>query len=127
MRRLVVALLALVLALPVSAGKLQYSSGTTRVSATQANTAVTFTDNGSGGSSSAFNARLVWVRSSAASANSCYIDLKDTTATTADLRIDPGDSVVFTWADGLGGDGWAGMGVICAAAETATLDVMAMR
>jgi hypothetical protein len=127
MRRTATALLLLALALPALAGKLQYSSGTTRVSVTQANSAVSFTDNGSGGTSSAFYARTVWIRSDSTSANSCYFDLKDTTATTADIRLAPGDSIVMTWADTLGGNGWAGLGAICAAGETATFDVVAVR
>ena len=102
----------------------------TSVSATQANTAVTFTDNGSGGSSAAFRARTVVIRSLSSSANTCYFDLKDTVATTSDVAIEPGG----TWGaayDDLsnpgGRGGWAGVGVICNTAETATILVTASR
>ena len=98
----------------------------TSTSVTQANSAVTFTDNGSGGSTAAFRARSVTVRSLAASANTCYFDMKDTTATTADIALEPGGSFSLTF-DGASSDGWAGLGAICNTAETATFLITASR
>ena len=104
------------------------------VSVTQTNSAVTFSDNGSGGISQMFNAKYVLVRSLAASANTCYLDLKDTTATTSDTALEPGASLRFVFppssqASSASGviDGWPGLGAICTTAETATFRVTAMR
>jgi hypothetical protein len=108
-----------------------YSSGTAGISVTQANTTVTFTENVSGGASAAFNARHVHIRSRSTSANSCFWDLRDGTATTADNRIEPGKEVVMEWdpnpADIRTTDGWASMGMICGTGETATFDITASR
>lgn len=100
------------------------------VSVTQSNTAISFTDNGSGGSSSAFRARFLTVISAASSANTCYFDLKDTTATTADIPIEPGGVWSMEFEDlGTGGSlgGWAGMGAICDTGKTATFLIVASR
>ena len=94
------------------------------ISVTQANSVITFTDNGSGGTSAAFKARSIVVESLAASANTCYLDLKDTTATTADIALAPGGK--WEWI-ATSGDGLAGIGAICAAGETATFRVTATR
>jgi hypothetical protein len=105
------------------------------ISVTQANTATVFTDNGSGGSNVTFYAKAVLIRSLAASANTCYFDLKDKVATTSDTALEPGGSVVFEFpatSTGFPGgaqpvDGWPGMGSICTTAETATFRVTAVR
>ena len=100
------------------------------VSVTQANTAITFSDNGSGGSAQNFRARFVTVYSEAGSADTCFFDLKDTTATTADIPIEPGATWSFAFEDlGQGGGlgGWSGMGAICDTGDTATFHVVASR
>ena len=107
------------------------------ISVTQANTATTFTDNGSAGLAVTFYARHVLVRSLSASANTCYVDLKDTVATTSDIALEPGGALSFTFpptavssvttTTGQAVDGWPGMGAICTTAETATFRVTAMR
>lgn len=122
--------LACVLALAATAWAMnaRYSSGTGGISVTQANTNTAFTNNHSGGDSAAFNARYVTVCSRSTSANSCFIDLGDGVATTADWRIAPGACIQVTYqSTQTGGEGWAALGSICAAAETATFDVMAGR
>lgn len=123
-------LLACVLAILAPAGDagvgLVYNSD---VSVTQANSAVTFYDNGSAGTAMAFNARNVLVRSLSTSANTCYFDTKDTVATTADIALEPGGSISLTFpSTSVGeGDGWPGMGAICSTGQTATFRVTAMR
>ena len=98
------------------------------VSVTSTNSVISFTDNGSGGSSVAFLARHVTVRSLATSANTCYFDLKDTVATTSDTPLDPGGVWNWPFVDTPGGtSGWAGMGAICDTAQTATFVVTASR
>lgn len=122
--------LACVLALAATAWAMnaRYSSGTAGLSITQANTNTTFTDNHSGGSSAAFSARYVTVCSRSASTHSCFIDLGDGVATTADWRIAPGACIQVSYQSAqTGGEGWAALGSICAAGETATFDVMAGR
>src|SRR3989304_5878831 len=96
------------------------------VSVTSTNSAISFTDNGSGGSSVAFLARHVTVRSLATSANTCYFDLKDTVATTADIGLEPGGGGKMP-SEGPGTGGWAGMGAICDSAKTAPFVVTATR
>ena len=100
-----------------------YYSGT--IAATQANTATSFIDNHSGGSAAAFNARRVVIINDGP--NAVYVDLKDTTATTADRKVASGESFSQVWDSGLGGEGWAGIGLICAAGETASVRVWAER
>ena len=100
-----------------------YYSGT--IGATQANTATSYTDNHSGGSALAFNARRVVVINDGP--NAVYVDLEDTTATTADRKVANGESFSQVWDSGLGGEGWAGIGLICAAGETAGVRVWAER
>ena len=99
------------------------------VSVTQSNSAVSFTDNGSGGSSVAFLARRVVIYSLTTSANTCYFDLKDTTATVADIAIDPGGTWQWDFIEVAGSStsGWAGLGAICDTAQTATFRVTATR
>ena len=126
-RKLWAALFALALvAAPIQAQREYYN---TSVSATQANSAVSFTDNGSGGSTAAFRARTIIVRSLSSSANTCYFDMKDTVATTADIAIAPGGVWSLAYDDLNTGTlgGWDGMGVICDTAETATILVTAAR
>jgi hypothetical protein len=128
MRRALVIILLLAGASWVWAHRQYYNN--TDISVTQSNTAISFTDNGSGGSSAAFRARVVVIRSSAGSANTCYFDLKDTVATTADTALEPG----ATWSEVFDDPtdvnqqgGWSGMGVICDTGETATFNVTAAR
>jgi len=99
------------------------------VNVTSTNSAVSFTDNGSGGSSVAFLARRVVVYSLSTSANTCQFDLKDTTATTADISIDPGGTwqMDFIEVAGSSTSGWPGLGAICDTAQTATFRVTATR
>lgn len=129
MRRRTLALVAaLLLASFAWAGDQVYNNAS--VSVTQTNTSLTFTDNGSGGSSAAFKARHVVVHSLSTSANTCYFDLKDTTATTSDTWIEPGGTWERFYEDppnSPGGGGWSGMGAICASSETATFLVTATR
>ena len=98
----------------------------TSSSVTQANSAVSFTDNGSGGSSAAFRARYVTVRSLTASANTCYFDMKDTVATTADIALEPGGSFSLAYDGDIQG-GWSGLGAICDTGQTATFLITASR
>jgi hypothetical protein len=100
------------------------------VSVTQANTAITFSDNGSGGSAQNFRARFVTIHSETGSANTCFFDLKDTTASTADIPVVPGSTWSLAFEDlGQGGGlgGWSGVGAICDTGETATFHVVASR
>lgn len=99
------------------------------ISVSQTLTSTTFTDNGSGGVAATFNARHVLVRSLSSSANTCYFDLKDTTATTADTALEPGGSISLTFPLTSTGetDGWPGIGSICSTGQTATFRVTAMR
>ena len=96
------------------------------VSVTQANSAVVFTDNGSGGTGQMFRAIAILVRASGA--NTCYLDIKDTVATTADIPLAPGESVTFSFpGTSQPADGWPGIGAICSTGQTATFLVTAMR
>ena len=100
------------------------------VSVTQANSVVTFSDNGSAGTAQAFNATQVLVRSLSASANTCAFDLKDTIAVYAtDTKLEPGGSISLTFPSTSVGatDGWPGLGAICDTGQTATFRVTAMR
>ena len=124
-------MLALGLAILAPAGDagvgLVYNSD---VSVTQANSVVTFSDNGSSGTGQAFNATQVLVRSLSASANTCAFDLKDTVAVYAtDTRLEPGGSISFAFPSTSVGatDGWPGLGAICDTGQTATFRVTAMR
>lgn len=119
-------LLALGMALNVWADGAYFNN---TYSATQTNTAVTITDNGSGGTSAAFLARSLTICSdaSAAGADTCYFDLRDTTATTSDWPIKPGACIAKVWLDANAGGGWAGLGIICGTGDTATITVYASR
>ena len=100
-----------------------YSSGSAGISVTQTNTATTFVDNRSGGSGSTFGATTVSVSSRSTSANSCAVNFNDTTAVAAaDIRVAPGATVIRTTSIT---QPWPGIGMICAAGETATFDVIA--
>jgi hypothetical protein len=123
---------ALLISPAIYAMTLWYSSGSAGISATQTNTTVTFTFNTSGGTSAAFAARHVYIRSRSTSASSCYYDMADGTATTADHRLDPGERLVENWdpnpsTDRGSADGWSNMGVICDTGGTATIDISASR
>ncbi len=99
------------------------------VSVTATNTITQFTDNGSGGDGLVFAARFVLVRSLSSSANTCYFDLKDGTASTSDTALEPGGSIgwPFTATSAGGETGWSNMGSICSAGQTATFRVTAYR
>ena len=125
-KRILLIALALTVAASAWAMNARYSSGTAGISVTQANTNTPFTDNHSGGTSAAFNARYGYVHSRSTSANSCYFDM-DGVATTADIRVEPGGTVPFTFSSIGGGDGFAGIGSICATGETATFDIVGGR
>jgi len=125
-KRLAVLLGVLAVAASAWAMNARYSSGTAGISVTQTNTNTAFTDNHSGGSAAAFNARGGYVCSRSTSANSCFFDL-DGVATTGDIRVGPGACVPFTFSSIGGGDGFSNIGSICAAAETATFDIVGAR
>lgn len=128
MKRLLTLALMLAVAATAWAMNARYSSGTGGISVTQANTNTPFINNHSGGDSAAFSARYVTVCSRSASTHSCFVDLGDGVATTADWRLAPGACIDASYSDKhTGGDGWAALGSICAAGETATFDVMAGR
>jgi hypothetical protein len=128
MRRLITIAVAFLLATTLYAQRQFFVDDS--VSVTTSNTSVSFTDNGSGGSSAAFRARHVTVESSGASANTCHFDLKDTTATTADIPLEPGGGWTWHYQDGPGESpgqgGWEGLGAICGTG-TATFVVTASR
>lgn len=127
-RRILALSMALALAATAWAMNARYSSGTAGISVTQANTNTVFVNNHSGGDSAAFFATSVSVCSRSTSAKACFIDLGDGVATTADWRIEPGACITVGYdSANTGGSGWAALGSICAAGETATFDVMAGR
>lgn len=121
--------IVLVLAATAWAMNARYSSGTGGISVTQANTNTAFTDNRSGsGTSATFQARHVLIRSRSTSANTCFFDLGDGVATTADTRLEPGAAVSLDWDEYTGGGaGWWAIGTICSSGQTATFDVDAWR
>lgn len=123
MRRLA-PLLAL-LALAVTAGAQRVSVDNATVSVTDTNSIVPFKDDGSGGTGENFSAREIVVRSASASANTCYFDFNDTTATTADVAVEPGATVQIQAPEGH--DGFPGIGAICSSGQTATFYVTAIR
>lgn len=128
MKRLLALLAVLALGATAWAMNARYSSGTAGISVTQANTNTPFINNHSGGDSAAFSATSVSVCSRSTSTHSCFLDLGDGVATTADWRLAPGACIEVDYKAGqTGGEGWAALGSICAAAETATFDVMAGR
>src|SRR3972149_1744065 len=124
MRKRILALLAALIFLDLSAYQGQIRAQrlffNSTVSVTSTNSAISFTDNGSGGSSVAFLARHVGLYSLRTSADTCYFDLKDTTATTADISIDPGGTwqMDFIEVAGSSTSGWPGLGAICGTAPT---------
>lgn len=124
-RRLAAAALVLLLAVPAFANSKAYNA---TVNATDSNTSLTVTDNRSGGSGQPFEAKQILVRSDAASANTCFVDWLDDTATTADTPISPGESlmipVLATYIDAYG---FGEVGVICDTGETATIRITGIR
>jgi hypothetical protein len=122
MRRLAAALLAVALAfVPAAWAMRSVYNGDTSV--TTSNSAVSFTDNGSGGTSATFRARYVRVYSLPSSANTCFVDFKDTTATSADTALGPGDWVEKSYTEA---DAIVGVGAICGTG-TATFRIHAHR
>jgi hypothetical protein len=103
-----------------------YASGA--VSVTSTNTTKVITNNHSGGDGAAFSASYVLIRSASTSANTCFFDPTDGVATTADTRLEPGATISFPWPEVSGtSGGYASIGMICAAAETATFYITAIR
>lgn len=99
------------------------------VAATSTNSTVTFVDNRSGGPGGAFKPTLVRFRN--AGPNTAFIDCQDATATTADLRVVSGAELELIWQGPPGTPraevGFTSCGIICTAAETATVHVNAWR
>jgi predicted S18 family serine protease len=99
------------------------------ISATQANTAVTFTDQ----DGVAFSAFVVTVTNDGG--DTVYVNLSSTTATAGtnkEVKIPSGESFTFNRMDRDSPNssvwvGFSGIGVICAAGETATVRVVALR
>jgi len=130
-------LLSLAWASPVLAAGAPEYIGT--ISVTDTNSAVAFTNNHSGGDSAAFLARSVTITSRSASANTCFLDLSDTfsnsialsaagVADSGDVPLAPGKNHEAKIGTGFGPSaGWAGLGAICSAGQTATFDVVANR
>ena len=127
MRRLL-AVLAILALVAVPAWASMYVNNA--VNATQANTAITFVDSDT---SAAFYPTSVLVINDAASANEVYVklwrsDQTVATATTSHTRIEPGESMSWTFNAGVEGGqgaGYKAIALICAAGETATVRVMA--
>jgi hypothetical protein len=129
-RILWLAMLALVAGTAGGMSTQSYSSGATALLITQVNLNTEFTDNHSGGESVPFRARHVLIRSLGTSANICHFDLgADGVATTADHPLEPGASIPINWDETTGGTGggWARIGAICAAGQTASWRVDAWR
>ena len=123
MRRWLFILAGLLLAVPVGAQRVAVDNAT--VSVTDTNSIVPFNDDGSGGTGANFAATEIVVRSATASANTCYFDFNDTTATTADVAVEPGATAHITAP--AGHNGFPGIGAICAGGQTATFYVTAIR
>jgi hypothetical protein len=126
MRRILTLVLAVALvATPVLANQKVFND---TVNVTDVNQTVTFINNHSGGDSAAFLAREILIRSDSASASTCYFDPLDDTATTGDIALEPGASIL--WPMGrfyTDQSGYAEMGVICGGGGTATWAVTAAR
>jgi hypothetical protein len=88
----------------------QYS---TPVSATEANTAVTF----------GFSATSLAIKNDGP--QSVFLDFTDTTAATTNFELKNGETVSLTVDRS--GSGWPGFGAICSAGQTATVRVLAIR
>jgi hypothetical protein len=112
----------------VSAVGLGYSSGVNGLAITETNRAITFTDNHSGGTSSPFNARGILIRPRTGS-DTCHVDIQDSTATTDDMPLPAGSTLIREWDNTTGGTGggWPSIGAICGTGKTATWDVDAWR
>lgn len=131
-RRIVILLLAglvVLAAAVVTAGfpQYRYTSGSAGISVTQTNTNTPFTDNHSGGTTAAFGALWISICSRSTSANTCAYDAGDGIAATTDTRLAPGACVYEGYDTTRNRDGWAAVGAICAAGQTATFDVEARR
>jgi hypothetical protein len=115
----VIGLVCLGLAAPAYAATRHYNEV---VSATQANSAVTFSD-----SAGAFYANSIALATESGD-SPVVVNLKSTTATygTNGIIVPPGLTVNVEW-DGGDPGGWSGLGAICDTGETATLYVTAVR
>jgi hypothetical protein len=115
------------LALVATAADLQQDSRS--VSATQANSAVTFTDQ----SGATFSAFTVTVTNDGGDA--VYLNLTSTVATAGtnkEIKLASGESHTYSRVEREGPNssvwvGFNGLGLICAAGETATVRVVALR
>lgn len=93
------------------------------VSATQTNTAVTFTDDTG---SNAFSAASVWLKNDDAT-NEAYICFSGTVAAASagcGFELKAGESITVNFPSD---EGQTGIGVICASGETATVRYLAIR
>jgi hypothetical protein len=107
---------------------LQYSSGATGLAVSEVNANTPFTDNHSGGTNAAFQARGIMIRPRTGS-DTCHVDLGDGVATTADTALPAGSTLIKEWdptTGGVGG-GFDRFGAICGTGDTATWDVDAWR
>jgi len=86
------------------------------VSATQANTVVTFSDSVNG----AFEAVLITIYNQGS--DEIYVEFRSTTATTSSVPLRSGLTFTYSHPNGI-----AGIGIICASGESATVDVAAFR
>jgi len=86
------------------------------------NTIYTFADDVS---SAAFRATEVTVFNYGAT-NECFVNFRGTTATTSHRRLAAGSTVTFVDPSPTN-DGIPGIGIICSAAETTTIQVWAVR
>jgi hypothetical protein len=123
MRRAVAILAVLAMAVTAQGERLAVDNAT--VSVTDTNTIVPFKDDGSGGTGANFSARQIIVRSATASTDVCYFDFNDTTASTADIAVEPGATVHIDAPEGH--EGFPGIGAICGTGDTATFYVTATR
>jgi len=86
------------------------------VGATQANSVVTFTDSVNG----AFEAVLITIYNQGS--DEIYVEFRSTVATTSSVPIQSGLTFAYSHPNGI-----AGIGIICASGESATVDVAAFR
>lgn len=123
LKRFLVSALSLLLLVPLAEaeGKQFNSEG---ISATQTNTAVTFI---ASGDVNPMVATKVRVTNRSTSANKVYVNFASSVAvaSTGGLRLNPGETVTISIDKDE--SGWTALGLICAAAETATVDVSAIR
>jgi hypothetical protein len=102
---------------------MRYSSGSSGISVSSANTVVVIVDNRTGGSGVNFGATTVSVTNRSGSANTCAVNFEQTTAVNAtDVPVPVGVTVIVTRPVS---QAIYGIGVICASVQTAVFDVIA--